>query len=445
MAHFLYKSVRGDVMDKIAVIGLGYVGLTTALVFANTGIEVIGIDKNENRVKLLKNKKMPFFEKECDKLLEKNFSKLCFTSNYNMISDVKVFFVCVGTPLNSKNYLDISEITNVVQTIKEYVKHNKSITICIRSTILPGTCNLISEISNFSIVHNPEFLSQGTAIDDFVNAKRIVIGSDDKKALKKIQDLYNKFIKRYNVDTPIVTMGVKDAEMVKFVANSYLAMRISFINEMSNLCKKIGVNISNVIDGVKYDERIGEKYFKNGIGYGGSCLPKDTNAILRFSKSKKSTLKLVKSTIEINNLQLKKCFKVIKHDFPRLKNIKVAILGVTFKANTDDIRNSCSLYLTNKLLRHNAKINVYDPKGLNSYRKIYGNKVTYYDEIDKCISECDIIIIATEWDTIKKYNFNNIKVSQKTFIYDFKSCIDEKNKFNSNIKYWSLGGNINGK
>lgn len=432
-------------MKKIAVIGLGYVGLTTALVFANTNMKVVCIDKNENKIELLKNKKMPFYEKECDKLLEKNFNKLYFTSDYNMISDVEIFFVCVGTPLNYKNYLDVSEIMNAVQTIKKNVKHDKLITICIRSTVLPGTCDLISEKSNFSVVHNPEFLSQGTAIDDFIKAKRIVIGSDNEKAMKKIQNLYNKFIKYYNVEIPIITMSAKDAEMVKFVANSYLAMRISFINEMSNLCKTIGVNISNVIDGVKYDERIGEKYFKNGIGYGGSCLPKDTNAILKFSKSKNSTLKLVKSTIEVNSLQLKKSFNVIKHDFSKLKNKKVAILGVTFKANTDDIRNSCSIYLTNKLLRHNAKVNVYDPKGINSYKKIYGNKVAYFDDITMCISECDIIIIATEWDAIKNYNFNNININQKVFIYDFKSCIDTRNKFNSNIKYWSLGGNINGK
>ena len=144
-------------------------------------------------------------------------------------------------------------------------------------------------------------------------------------------------------------------------------------------------------------------------------------------------------------MQLKKCFKIIKRDFPRLKNIKVAILGVTFKANTDDIRNSCSLYLTNELLKHNAKINVYDPKGINSYKKIYANKVSYYDEIDKCISECDIIIIAAEWDTIKNYDFNKIKTNKTVYVYDFKSCIDTKNKFNCNIKYWSLGGNINGK
>lgn len=429
-------------MNKIAVIGLGYVGLTTALIFANMNIEIVCIDKNENKIKLLKNKKMPFYEKGCDKLLKNNFSKLYFTSDYNMISDIEIFFICVGTPLNSKNYLDISEIINAVQTIKKHVKHDKLTTICIRSTILPGTCDIISKKTNFSIIHNPEFLSQGTAIDDFINAKRIVIGSDSEKSTKRILDLYKRFKKYYNVKIPIIAMNTKDAEMVKFVANSYLAMRISFINEISNLCNSIGVNIENVINGVKYDERIGEKYFKNGIGYGGSCLPKDTNAILKFSESKNSTLKLVKSTIEINNLQLKKCFNVIKQDFSKLKNKKVAILGVTFKANTDDIRNSCSIFLTNELLKNNAKINVYDPKGINSYKKIYGNKVLYYDDITSCISECDIIIIATEWDNIKKYNFNNLK--QKVFIYDFKSCIAINNRFKSNIKYWSLGGNING-
>lgn len=432
-------------MKKIAVIGLGYVGLTTALVFANANIEVVCVDKSESKIKLLKNKKMPFYEKDCDKLLEKNYNKLYFTSDYSMISDVKILFVCVGTPLNSDNYLDVSEIMNAIKAVKKHVKYDKLVTICIRSTVLPGTCDLISEETNFSVVHNPEFLSQGTAIDDFIYAKRIVLGSNDEKAIKRIQDLYKEVMKYYNSEIPIVTMNIKEAEMVKFVANSYLAMRISFINEMSNLCKTIGVNISNVIDGVKYDERIGEKYFKSGIGYGGSCLPKDTRAILKFSESKNSILKLVKSTIEINNLQLKKCFNVIKHDFSKLKNVKVAILGVTFKANTDDIRNSCSIYLTKELLKHKAKINVYDPEGINSYKKIYGNKVSYYNDVAACISKCNIIIIATEWDTIKNYDFNSIDINHQVFIYDFKSCINNKNEFNFNIKYWSLGGNKNGK
>lgn len=435
-------------MKKIAVVGLGYVGLTTALVFANTNINVICIDKNEEKLKLLRNKKMPFYENKCDELLKKNYNKLHFTSNYSMFSDVDTFFICVGTPLNSKNYLDISEIVNAVKSIEKCVRDDKSITICIRSTILPGTCNMIKEQikkSNIYIVYNPEFLSQGTAINDFVKSKRIVIGSDNIEASKKIQDLYSKFVKSYNVKIPILTMGVKESEMVKFVANSYLAMRISFINEISNLCKTINVDVSKVIDGVKYDERIGKKYFKSGIGYGGSCLPKDTNAILEFSKNNGSPLKLVKSTIEINDQQLKKCFNVIRHDFPKLKNRKIAILGVTFKANTDDIRNSCSIYLTKKLLKNKAKINVYDPKGVNSYKKIYGDKVKYYDDISQCISGCEIIIIATEWDIIKNYNFNNINANKETSIYDFKSCIDTTDKFNSNIKYWSLGGNGNGK
>lgn len=200
------------------------------------------------------------------------------------------FFVCVGTPLNSKNYLDVSEIMNAVQTIKKYVKHDKLTTICIHSTVLPETCDFISKKTNFSVVHNPEFLSQETAIDDFIGAKRIVIGSDNEKSMKRILSSYKRFEKYYNVEIPIIAMNTKDAEMVKFVANSYLAMRISFINEISNLCNSIGVNIGNVINGVKYDERIGEKYFKYGIDYGGSCLPKDTNAILKFSESKNSTL-----------------------------------------------------------------------------------------------------------------------------------------------------------
>lgn len=433
-------------MKRIAIVGLGYVGLTTSIVFANANLSVICIDKDEEKINLLRAKKMPFYESKCDELLIKNYNKLCFTSNYNEIFDIDTFFICVGTPLSSNNSLNIDSILEVVKNIERNVRNDKIVTICIRSTILPGTCNKIKKQvkkSNICIVHNPEFLSQGSAINDFVNAKRIVIGSDDIIASKKIINLYKIIKKAYKVKTPILMMGTREAEMVKFVANSYLAMRISFINEISNLCKKMDIDITKVVEGVKYDDRIGEKYFKSGIGYGGSCLPKDTNAILKFSQKNGSTLKLVKSTIEINKLQLKKCFNIIKKDFPNLKDKKISLLGVSFKSNTDDIRNSCSLYLTDELLKEKAKINVYDPKGIDSFKKMYGNQINSYYDINKCIAECEIIIIATEWDIIKNYDFNSISKNKKIFIYDFKSCIDMNNKFNSNIKYWSLEGKSN--
>ncbi|MDD5865304.1 MAG: UDP-glucose/GDP-mannose dehydrogenase family protein [bacterium] len=429
---------------NITIIGLGYVGLTTSLVFANANFNVTCIDKDEEKIKQLKRKKMPFYEKDCQELLINSYNKLTFTTNYKKISKSDVIFICVGTPLNSKNDLDISSIIDVIKNIDKNILNNKIITICIRSTILPGTCNKLRKYlkhCNVNILHNPEFLSQGTAINDFINAKRIVIGSDNNESLQVIINLYNKILNFYNVRIPIVIMNTKEAEMVKFMANSYLAIRLSFINEMSNLCKKLDINVENVVEGVKYDERIGGKYFKSGIGYGGSCLPKDTRAILNYSNKKKSSLKLVKSAIEINDLQLKKCFEEIKKVFPNLSDKIVAILGLTFKANTDDIRNSCSLYLTDRLINEKANINVYDPKGIDSFKKIYGNKIKYYNNIDECILNCDVIIIATEWENIKSYDFDSINTTKKVFIYDFKNCINLKNKNYSNITYWSLGGN----
>lgn len=430
-------------MKKIAVIGMGYVGLISALVFADANENVICIDKNVEKIKMLKNQKMPFYEKGCFKLLKKNFDRLTFTSNFDMISNVELFFICVGTPLNSKSYLDSSEILQVVQKIKTHTERNKPVIICIRSTVLPGTCDEIAKNTNspkIFIAHNPEFLSQGTAVKDFIQAKRIVIGSNDDYTRKKLGEIYSKVQKHYNTKTPIINMNTKESEMVKFVANSYLAMRLSFINEINNLCKIIGTDISKIIEEIKYDERIGKKYLKPGIGYGGSCLPKDTKALLKFSKDNNCKLKLVQSTIEINNSQLEKSLNIIKTDFPKLKNKNIALLGVTFKPNTDDIRNSCSLYLTDELIKHKAKINVYDPHGIQSYKKIYGNKVTYHETISKCILGCNIIIIATDWTEIKKFDYNNISTKDKVFIYDFKTCISSKHNFNSNIKYVSLGG-----
>lgn len=431
-------------MKKIGVVGLGYVGITTALVFADVGYQVVCIDKDKNKIKLLKDKKMPFYEDKCEDLLVKNYSNLTFTDNYYDTEKIDMFFICVGTPLIEKeNVLDLKSIIEVIGLIQKNKKSNNDITICIRSTILPGTCEKIEKIINepsIHIIHNPEFLSQGSAINDSINATRIVIGSSNDDATKNIYDMYIKFLKTNKKNIPILVMTRKEAEMVKFVANSYLAMRISFVNEISNLCEKINIDISSVVDGVKYDNRIGGYYFKCGIGYGGSCLPKDTKAITNFSIENDSFLSIVNATIEVNELQLKKCFNRIKQDFANLSKVNVAILGTTFKAKTDDIRNSCSLYLTEQLLKNKAIINVYDPKGLKAFKKIYGNSINYCENVKKCIEKCNIIIIATEWDEFKNYNYNALNSATKIYIYDFKSCLNRKDIINPNIKYWVVGG-----
>lgn len=431
-------------MKKIAVIGLGYVGLTTTLILADSGYEVVCIDKDKNKIKLLKNMKMPFYEEKCNELLIKNHNKLKFMSNFESLEDINLFFVCVGTPLiESKNVLDLSGIEKVLEEINKNVKQNEEITMCIKSTILPGTCeNLEKYLNNplINIVHNPEFLSQGSAINDSINATRIVIGSDNDISSKLLYEIYTKVLRKNKKNIPILIMKRKEAEMVKFMANSYLAMRISFINEMSNLCEKLNINISSVIDGVKYDNRIGGHYFQCGIGYGGSCLPKDTRAIVNFSEKNESPLTLIEETIRVNEEQLKKCFNKIKNDFSDLSKVRIALLGTTFKSETDDIRNSCSLYLTNELLKNNVVINVYDPKGLKNYKDLFGNKVNYYNNIKNCIEKCNIIIIATEWNEFKKYNFNESALNENIYIYDFKSCLNINNITNKNIEYWSVGG-----
>ena len=433
-----------DIMKKIAVVGMGYVGLVTALIFADTGYYVNCIDTDKDKINLLKDQKVPFFEKNCEKLLKKNCKRLSFYSDYNNICDLDFFFVCVGTPLNPNNSFDLSYIMNSIEEIKNNTKLSKEICICIRSTILPETCKMLDSLivdRKIKIIHNPEFLSQGNAIADFINASRIVIGLDDNIFKNKISSIYKKILKKYNKKIPILFMSREEAEMVKFVSNSYLAMRISFINDIANLCDIMKINISKVIDGVKYDNRIGKEYLKCGIGYGGSCLPKDTKAILDLSIKKGYKLNMIESTIRVNELQRAICLKKIKADIVDLSNKEVAILGVTFKSGTDDIRNSSSIFLIDSFLNKQSKVNVYDPRGLEKMRLIYNDKISYFTTIKECINNCDIIIVNTEWDEIKNFEFNKIKFEKRVYLYDFKNCLSAHNIENSNLKYWRVGGN----
>lgn len=429
---------------KIAVIGLGYVGLSTSLVLAKVGYDVVAIDLDNKKIDNLRKMKLPFYEPNLKEDLEKVKSKIIYTTKYEKLSDIKLIFICVGTPINKKRTLDTSNIFNVCESIKSI--SNNEVIICIRSTVAPNTCKKIEQKLNcprLKISVNPEFLAQGSAIKDYENSNRIVIGVNDSVSKYELVNLYKNFKITFNNNCPILVMPREDAEMIKFVANSFLATRISFINEIANLCDKMSLNVDNVIDGIKYDKRIGDHYLKYGIGYGGSCLPKDTIAFLNLSKRKKSSLRIIKSTIKTNNLQPKLFLNKLLHEQKSIKSKKIAILGVTYKANTDDVRESPAIYIIKKLLKRKVILNVYDPKGLDNIKKIFkenNSTINYFKNITECINQCDIIIIMTEWSDIINFNFEKELQNNNVVIYDFKVCLKNQIKDNSKIDYKVIGG-----
>lgn len=428
---------------KIAIVGLGYVGLSTSLVMSKVGYNIIAFDIDEIKINKLKKLELPFYEPNLLKGLKENKSKITFTNNTDNFNEIKIFFLCIGTPLNKNGDLDISNLIKACNNIKNNT--TKDVTICIRSTVSPYTCKKIEKILNLKrikITVNPEFLSQGSAISDFENTNRIVIGSNDPFSENLLVQLYEKFKIRFNNDCPILVMPREDAEMVKFVANSYLATRISFINDVANLCDKMNLNIDNIIDGIKHDKRIGEKYLKYGIGYGGSCLPKDTSAFINLAKNYNYNLKIIKSTVKINDSQQKLFLKKLLKEHRKIKRKKIAILGVTYKANTDDIRDSSAIYIVKELLKRGVLLNIYDPKGIEKFKEIFSENeknINYYYNISDCISNCDIVIIMTDWAEIINYNFSELVKDRKIEIYDFKVCLKEKLKSNKNINYKVIG------
>ena len=441
---------------KVAIIGTGYVGLVTAVALANIGHNVICIDKNKNKIKQLKKGFSPIYEKNLEDMMTKNKERLYFTSDYqNALKDISIIFICVGTPEKEDLAVNLDYIYDVCNNLLNEV-HQDSIVV-VKSTVPIGTNDKIEKILNenskysFKVVSNPEFLSQGTAIYDSLYASRIIIGTCDSYSQNVMKELYAPLTKPpYNV--PILTVSRNAAELIKYVSNSFLALKLSYINEVANLCDKIGVNIEEVVQGVGLDNRIGKYYLKTGIGYGGSCLPKDINALYQFSLSENSEIKTLKTCIDVNKSQNLILFEKLKQSFKNnLENKSIAILGLSFKPGTDDVRKSPAFVNVDVLLRSGAKIKLYDPKAMNNFKKVinnnenfkFVNNVNFYNSIDDTIKDCDAVLIITDWDEIKKYNVNKFKkLMKQTRIYDGRNCIDI-NQFDNlkDVQYVSIGKN----
>ena len=436
---------------KICFIGTGYVGLVSGVCFSDLGNSVICIDKDREKLTQLENGDIPIFEPGLSELVRKNLDAGRLSFSDDLIGSIKksdIVFIAVGTPTAKDGVsADLSQVFSVAKLISKGIKSHKIIVT--KSTVPIGTGDKIEKILNknkkkglFTIISNPEFLREGEAIKDFKYPDRVVIGTNDKRVIKIFNELYRPII---NKGAAFVSCSRRAAELIKYASNAFLATKISFINEIANLCEKVHVNIDDVSVGIGLDKRIGSRFLRAGPAYGGSCFPKDTKALAKVGKNYNSPLSIVNSVINFNEKRKKdienNIYKILHN---KIKNKIICFLGVTFKANTDDLRDSSAINLISKFVKKGAKINYYEPTGSKEILDKHKN-VKYFDDLYLAVKKVDLIIIHTEWDEFKNLNFSKIKNNnKKIIIYDLRNLYDNKSFINKNdISYYSIGRPFN--
>ena len=436
---------------KICFIGTGYVGLVSGVCFSDLGNNVICIDKDREKLRRLENGDIPIFEPGLSELVRKNLDagRLSFSDDLiGSINKSDIVFIAVGTPTAKDGVsADLSQVFSVAQVISKKIKSHKIIVT--KSTVPIGTGDKIEKILNknkkkglFTIVSNPEFLREGEAIKDFKYPDRIVIGANERQVIKIFNDLYRPLV---NKGAAFVSCSRRAAELIKYASNAFLATKISFINEIANLCEKVHVNVDDVALGIGLDKRIGSRFLRAGPAYGGSCFPKDTKALAKVGKNYNSPLSIVNTVINFNENRKQdienNIYKIL---YNKIKNKLICFLGVTFKANTDDLRDSSAVNLISKFSKKGAKINYYEPSGSKEILDKQKN-VNYFDDLYTATKNVDLIIIHTEWDEFKNLNFSKIKNNnKKIIIYDLRNLYDSKSFNNKkNITYYSIGRSVN--
>jgi len=430
---------------KLCMIGTGYVGLVSGVCFSDLGNDVICVDKDENKINDLKKGKIPIFEPGLEELVIKNYKnkKLKFSTDLkDSIKKSDIIFICVGTP--SKKNGDGADLTQIYSVSKEISKYiNKFKIIITKSTVPVTTGDEIEKIfkmkvvkNKFSIVSNPEFLREGEAIRDFIYPDRIVVGSNDKKSKNILRNLYAPLISK---GAKFISTNRRAAELIKYSSNAFLATKITFINEIANLCEKTGIDVEDVSIGIGLDKRIGSRFLRAGPAYGGSCFPKDTKAIINTADKFKTDLSVIKSVIKSNSLRSKLLLKKVSEILnKKIKNKKICFLGVTFKANTDDMRDSSSLEMIPYLSKNGAKIRYYDPTGFKKeFQKI--KNVTFSNSISHAVKESDLVILHTEWNDFKSINFKKLHSSKNLKIYDMRNIYSPLKIKSQGFKYFGIG------
>ena len=430
---------------KLCMIGTGYVGLVSGVCFADLGNDVICVDKDVKKINSLTKGNIPIYEPGLSELVVKNYKnkRLSFSTDLKIsIKESDIIFICVGTPTKkNSNSADLSQIYEVAKLISKSI--NKFKIIITKSTVPVTTGDEIEKIllkknskKKFSVLSNPEFLREGEAIRDFIYPDRIVVGSNDKKANRIMKNLYSPLISK---GAQYLSTSRRAAELIKYASNSFLATKITFINEIANLCEKTGINVEDISIGMGLDKRIGSRFLRAGPGYGGSCFPKDTKAITSTADKFKTNLSVIKSVIKSNenrsNLLLNRVYEILNK---KIKNKKITFLGVTFKANTDDMRDSSSLSMIPALAKKGAKIKYFDPTG---YKKEFSKIKNVYNAntIKESLDSSDLVIIHTEWNDFKSINFSNLVKSKKLIIFDMRNIYSPEKIRKQGFKYHSIG------
>ena len=430
---------------KLCVIGTGYVGLVSGVCFADLGNEVICVDKNLNKINKLKKSIIPIYEPGLDELVKKNTKagRLKFSTNIaESVLKSNIIFICVGTPTRKNKYE--ADLSQVFAAAKEISKNIKSFKIIVnKSTVPVMTGDKVEKILSqkvkkklFSVVSNPEFLREGEAIRDFIYPDRIVIGTSNKKSNKIIKNLYSPLISK---GAKYINTSRRAAELIKYASNAYLATKITFINELANLCEKLNINVEDVSIGIGTDKRIGGRFLRAGPAYGGSCFPKDTRALVDTANKSLTSLSVIKSVINSNNkrsnLLLQRISKILKN---RIKNKKITFLGVTFKANTDDMRESSTLKMIPYLNKKGAIIRYYDPTGKKREFDRLKN-VKFKNNIKEACISSDLIIIHTEWNEFKLIDLKKIVKKKNFIVYDLRNIYSPEKMKKNKIKYFGIG------
>jgi UDPglucose 6-dehydrogenase len=426
---------------KIVVIGTGYVGLVTGVCLANFDNQVTCIDIDQEKIKKLEQGKVPFFEPNLDEILKKNIEHGRMKFSHSLAQNLKnaeSVFIAVGTPPKENGEADLSHVLKVAEDIGKFLDHYA--VIINKSTVPVGTASRVKKVissfydGEFDVVSNPEFLREGCAVDDFENPDRIVIGVSSQRAKEVMENLYKNF------KCPKIFTSPESSEMIKYASNAFLATKISFINEIANICEHVGANVEEVARGMGLDKRIGPKFLKAGIGYGGSCFPKDVRALHQIAGRDGYNFQLLRAVVDINNNQKWYFFQKIKNELKDLNNKLIGVWGLTFKPNTDDVRESIAIEIINRLVEQGAQVQAYDPQGSRNAKEHLDKTVKICNSATEAAKGVDCLLIITEWDEFKNYNLPELKnIMRNPLIIDGRNIfnIDELKKLG--FKYLSIG------
>jgi UDPglucose 6-dehydrogenase len=433
---------------KIAVVGTGYVGLVTGTCLAETGNQVICVDINAEKVKMMQNGKLPIYEPGLDILFHRNIdqNRLHFTNNLaEAIEEAQIIFLALPTPPGGDGSADLSYVLGAAKDIGKIIKNYK--VIVTKSTVPVGTADKVraalgGETSiEFDVVSNPEFLREGVAVDDFMKPDRVVIGTKSERAQKLMAELYGPYVRQGN---PIIFMDERSSELTKYAANSFLATKITFMNEVANLCELVGADVDMVRRGIGSDERIGRRFLFPGVGYGGSCFPKDVQALVKSADEHKYEFKILNSVIEVNETQKKVLYEKVKKYFDGdLKGKRFALWGLAFKPETDDIREAPALYIIDELLKAGATVTAFDPEGMDNVRNLLGTKISYAADPYSALHDADALLIVTEWSLFRTPDFDQVgKLLKNKVIFDGRNLYDLQKMIDCGFYYNSIGRKI---